>query len=291
VRIIEAGTTRRGILAAGLAFSLPAQAAPARPVSKRPSRVISLFPCIDAILLRVANPHQIAGLSNLSHEPEVSSVAADALPYPRVRDDAESLLAYRPDLVVVSRYTASPTLRALRRAGVQALVIDPQLSAAESLDQVRRVAKAVGYPERGDALAARITGALERAAPRNAARPGVLVFQTGGFVAGTHTLIDDMLNRTGFSNLAPRYGVRDFGDVALEKLVKDPPQLLLAGVPRAGQPGWGERVLRHPALLALKGRTRIEPFPQSLLLCGGPVLLQTAPKLAAIHARLTGGDA
>ena len=204
-----------------------------------------------------------------------------------MRDDAESLLARRPDLVVVSRYTAVPTLRALTRAGVATLVINPQLSVVESLDQVRKVAAAVGYGERGDALAKRITEAVSRARPEPRRPPiPVLVFQTGGFVAGNGTLIDDMLRRTGFENIAAHYGVRDFADLSLERLVSDPPSLLLAAAPRPGAPNWGDRVLRHPALLALKDRMRIESFPQSLLLCGGPVLLQTAPRLAQIRRRI-----
>ena len=279
--------TRREMSGAALAMSgvVPAFVS-AEPRPSPPKRVVSLFPCIDAILLRVAEPSQIAGLSHLSHEPSVSSFAAEAGRFPRVRDDAESLLALAPDLAIVSRYTAPSTRGALRVAGVATLSVDPQLSVAASLDQVRQVAAAVGHPQRGEALVARIASALARAVPPvGAPRLSALVFQQGGFVAGTHTLMDDMLRRTGFENLAPRYGVRDFGDVSLERLIRDPPQVLLSDDPGPGVPSWGERVLRHPALLALKGRMRIETLPQSLLLCGGPVLLQTAPRLAAIHRR------
>lgn len=281
------GEITRRMMVSGAAALVTPSAAIASPSPARPRRVISLFPCIDAILLRVADPEQIAGLSALAHQSEVSSAAEESRPYPSVRDDAESLLARRPDLVVVSRYTAAPTLRALGRAGVATLSINPQLSVGESLDQVRRVAAAVGYPERGEALVTRIVEAVSRAEFAGTPVP-VLVFQTGGFVAGTGTLIDDMLTRTGFRNMAPHYGVRDFADLSLEKLVRDPPRLLLAGSPKPGAPGWGDRVLRHPALIALKDRMRIEPFPQSLLLCGGPVLLQTAPKLAAIRRSMEG---
>ena len=281
---------RRSVVLGGALAPLSAHAAP---IPAPPRRIVSLFPCIDAILLRVADPDQIAGLSALSREAEVSSVAGDeARRYPAARDDAEGLLSLKPDLVAVSRYTAPTTLRALRRAGVRLLIVEPQRSVAESLDQVRRVAQAVGHPERGESLAARIAAALEHARPETPDhRPGALVFQNGGFVAGTGSLIDDMLNRTGFTNRAAAYGVKDFGEVSLERIVRDPPQVLLAAEPKAGAPGFGERVLRHPALLALKDRMRIEAFPQSLLLCGGPVLLQTAPKLAAIRRRALGEPA
>jgi iron complex transport system substrate-binding protein len=280
---------RRSVVLGAAFAPLAARAAPIAP----PRRIVSLFPCIDAILLRVADPDQIAGLSALSRQAEVSSVAGDeARRYPSARDDAEALLSLKPDLVAVSRYTASTTLRALRRAGVRLLIVEPQRSVAESLSQVHEVAQAVGHTERGEALAARIAAALDHARPEAPDhRPGALVFQNGGFVAGPGSLIDDMLNRTGFSNRAAAYGVKDFGEVSLERIVRDPPQVLLAAEPKAGAPGFGERVLRHPALLALKDTMRIEAFPQSLLLCGGPVLLQTAPRLAAIRRRVLGGAA
>jgi iron complex transport system substrate-binding protein len=249
-----------------------------------------LFPCVDAILLRIADPGQIAGLSRLAHEADVSTVAAAAAPYPSVGDNAEALLALRPDLVVVSRYTARPTLLSLRRAGIRLLEVTPQLTVQDSLEQVQAVADAIGQSARGGELTTRIRAALDRAVPAGSSgfAPRALVFQNAGFVAGTGTLIDDMLRQTGFRNMAQAYGLTGFGDVSLERVVADPPDVLLAGIPRPGAPAWGDRVLRHPALLRLAGRMRLEAFPEGLLLCGGPVLLQTAPRLAAIHRRMTG---
>ena len=287
--------SRRGMAGGGAAAlclgrTLPARSASvSRPGVGPPLRIVSLFPCVDAILLRIADPGRIAGLSRLAHEAEVSTVAAAASPYPSVGDNAEALLALRPDLVVVSHYTARPTLESLRRAGVRLLEVAPQLTVEDSLAQVQDVADAIGPPDRGRDLTARIRTALDRAVPAVAppSGPRALVFQNAGFVAGTGTLIDDMLRRTGFRNMAQTYGLSGFGDLALERVVADPPDVLLAGIPRPGAPAWGERVLRHPALMQLAGRMRLEPFPEGLLLCGGPVLLQTAPRLAAIHRRVT----
>ena len=289
------GISRRGLAGGGAAAlclgrARPAGSAPA-PQGARPMRIASLFPCVDAILLRIADPGQIAGLSRLAHEAEVSSVAEAASAYPSVADNAEALLALRPDLVVVSAYTARPTLDSLRRAGVRLLEVAPQLSVEDSLTQVQAVADAIGQGARGRDLMARVRAALDRAVPATAGRPRALVFQNAGFVAGTGTLIDDMLQRTGFRNMAGAYGLHGFGDIALERVVADPPDVLLAGVPGPGVPSWGDRVLRHPALLKLAERMRIAPFPQGLLLCGGPVLLQTAPRLAALHRQVTGGRA
>jgi len=56
--------------------------------------------------------------------------------------------------------------------------------------------------------------------------------------------------------------------------------VLLSGEALAGAPTWGERVMRHPALDRLKGRVRVVSFPQHLMFCGGPNLVEAAGRLA-----------
>jgi iron complex transport system substrate-binding protein len=68
--------------------------------------------------------------------------------------------------------------------------------------------------------------------------------------------------------------------VPLEQIVADPPDVLLSGVTRPGAPSRAESLLRHQALAHLADRMRRETFPQKLLFCGGPVLIQTAQALA-----------
>ena len=57
-------------------------------------------------------------------------MAAEAQGWPKVRDDAESLLALSPDLVIVSRYTAASTRRALTLAGVAWAIVTVQFDAS-----------------------------------------------------------------------------------------------------------------------------------------------------------------
>jgi iron complex transport system substrate-binding protein len=157
---------------------------------------------------------------------------------------------------------------------------------------VTAVAAAVGRPDLGEALAARIRDALARAAPAPGERRlTALVYQAGGFAAAKGALMDDLLTRTGFDNIAPRYGLRQTGDVPLERVVADPPEVLLAGAGRPGAPTWADRVLRHPALAAARGRVRRAAFPQRLTYCGGPVLIEAAWTLARIRRDVLAGRA
>ena len=100
--------------------------------------------------------------------------------------------------------------------------------------------------------------------------------------------MSEMLNRTGFTNVAARYGIGQWGSVSLERLLADPPAVLLSGEASPGAPTWAERIVTHPALASLSGRMKRAVFPERLLYCGGPALIQTAAALASARRMVQG---
>ena len=246
-----------------------------------PRHIVSLNPCLDAILLSVADPGQVAALSHYSRQPMSSSAGPAALKFPFTYESAEEVIALSPDLVLASRHSSLATRNSLKRLGVAVELFFTPESVAESLDQVRRIAELAGHAERGRAEVARIQAALAAAAPAPGARPiRALVFQRNGLASGPHTLMDEMLRRTGFHNAAVDYGARRSTDISLDSVVADPPDVLLSGETLPGAPTWGERVMQHPALRHLQGRMRIVRFPERLMYCGGPNLVESAARLA-----------
>ena len=263
-------------LAAGAAVALGGAGRPA------PRRIVSLNPCLDAILVRVADRGQIAALSHYSRDIGSSSIADLARRLPVTYGSAEEVVALAPDLLLTGNFTPQATRAALDRMGLRAEEFPVPEAVEASLAQVARVAFLAGRPERGQALIAAIRAAIAAAAPPPGTRPlTALVYQSNGFASARGTLVDEMLTRTGFTNVAPRYGLTQTGDVPLERLIADPPEVLLAGEARPGAPSWADRVLRHPALSQIAGHMRREVFPQRLMNCGGPVLIETARTLAA----------
>lgn len=257
----------------------------ARAAVAAPRRVISLNPCLDAILVEVADPGRIAALSHYARDPHSSTIAEVARRLPMTHESAEEVMLLRPDLVLASRHTAIATRAAMARVGLKVELFGVPETVAQSLGQIDRIAALVGRPDRGRALAARIEDALARAAPPPGARPiPALIFQPQGFAAGSGTLADEMLRRTGYENMAAHYGLKKWGNVRLEQLILDPPALLFAGEPSPGAPTWAERVLTHPALRSVAHRMRRATFPQRLLYCGGPALVTTAAVMMAARS-------
>ena len=284
----KAAMPRRALLAGGLAGGLAMLAGCGEPIPPvppaadgPPRRIVSLNPCLDVILVEVVEHERITALSHYSREAESSTIAEVARELPFTWGTAEEVAALSPDLVLNGQFVSQPLRRALERLDIPQAVFPVPETVADSLSQVREVARRVGRPERGEALVARIEAAMAAAEPpAGSPRPSALIFMPGGFASGPGTLMDEMMRRAGFDNAAVRYGLTRSMSVPLEQIVADPPDVLLSGVTRPGAPSRAESLLRHQALAHLADRMRRETFPQKLLFCGGPVLIQTAQALA-----------
>lgn len=250
--------------------------------------LVSLNPCADAILAEVADPAQILAVSRFSHDPAASSMGvAAARRWAATSGSVEELARLRPDLVIGDDFVPnSPGAAALGRLGLRIERFHIEMSVAQSEAQVLRLAALAGHPERGAALVARMRAALAAAAPAPGAKPiAAVVWQSAGIVPGDDTLIADLLRRTGFANFSAGQGMRQADLLPLELMLARPPRVILA----AGSPTSEEdRMLRHPALAALRG-VRHEPYPSGLLWCGGPTVIKAAARLKAVRERVEAG--
>jgi iron complex transport system substrate-binding protein len=282
------GFTRRAAVGAGLATGFLGGVASAGALP----RVVSLNPCLDAVLVNVADRGQVAALSHYARDPQQSSIARIALGYPITYESAEEVIALRPDVVLTAAHSSPATRAALTRLGIRTELFKVPNSWVENQVQIRRIAAAVGHPDRGEALIARVEAAMARSAPRPGARPvTALVFQPNGFAAGHGTLVDEMMRRAGFVNVAQRYGLKKWGNVSLERLLDDPPEVLLAGQAAPNAPTFAEKILNHPALASISSRMTRAVFPERLLYCGGPGLADTAAALATARRQVLGAAA
>lgn len=259
-----------------LAFGL------ATPLAAAPARVVSVNPCVDAILVEVADAGQIAGISHYSQDPRSTSMAlATARRFTATSGTAEEIVALGPDLLLSGSHVAPATANALRRLGVPIVEIGIAESIAESRAQIRMIAAAVGHKARGEALVARIDAAVAAAWAPGAPFPA-LIWASSGLVPGSATLADDLLRTSGFRNLSRDYGLQKWDVLPLERLVAAPPKVLLTMAAAPGE----DRMLGHPVLRPLAGQVAVRPFPERLLNCGGPTIIAALSQLAAVRKSL-----
>lgn len=240
----------------------------------RPARIVSLNPCIDSVLLRVADRGQVAAISHWSHDTASTSVPVElARQYRSHGGTAEEVIALKPDLVLVTPYTPMATRAMLARLKVPMVSIGVPATIRESLAQVREVADAAGQGPRGKALVAEIEAGLARSRRAGPPRPA-LMRMASGFVPGPGSLSEELMAHAGLQSLARSRGLKGAGVIGLEALALDPPPLLITDRPEALPPLVGRLPIR------------VEPFDRNLLNCGGPSLVPAAERLAAIRDSL-----
>ncbi|MGQ3178579.1 MAG: ABC transporter substrate-binding protein [Blastomonas fulva] len=109
-----------------------------------------------------------------------------------------------------------------------------------------------------------------------------MIWQGGGLVPGDGTLASELLRVTGFRNLSADYGLKQWDVLPLEYMVAKPPQVLLS----VGAHDRSDRMLGHPVLAGLKQQIAVRRYPEKLLHCGGPTIIDAVGHLAQIRRTL-----
>ncbi len=252
----------------------------AAPMPRAP-RVVSINPCVDAVLRHVADPAQIVGISHYSQDARATSVPLGwAGRFHATSGTAEEVVALRPDIVLAGPHVEPATIAALKRMRIALVQYPVAESVPDSMAQVRAIAAATGHADRGDALAARIAAA---AVPARVSPVGALVWQGSGLVPGKGTLTDDLLGRAGFRNMSAAYGLKRWDVLPLEYLVADPPRVLLSSAP-AGVTD--DRMTGHPAVQRLRKHITVAAYPTRLMNCGGPTIVAAMARLRQVRKGL-----
>ena len=258
-------------------------AAPA--LADPPRRVVSFNQCGDQLVLALADPQQIAGVSPYATDPTLSAVAEKARAFPQLDWQAESTIALGPDLVLIGQNDRPVTKHILRAQGLRLY----EIALISDLDAARRqivdVAALLGHPERGAKLLADLDAARARlrAAPKPQFHTALLI-NRGSYTAGERSLAATLLEEAGLKpppGAPPGYG----GYVPLERLLMlRPDVIVLNNLPRESDQG--SYNLSHPALDALYPPQRRIILPPRYTICGGAALVEAFDYLAGVLARL-----
>jgi iron complex transport system substrate-binding protein len=263
---------------AALALGETATAAP-------PRHIMSLNVCTDELLLDLVPADRIASVTFLSRSPSNSYLWPAAAHVAINRGSAEEALTENPDLVLAGTYAATQARLLLKKIGTPLLEVPPANSFVEIRDVTRMVAKAVGEPERGEAMIAHMDATLRALAATKPARTiRVVAWSGGGGVPGRGTLFDAILTVAGGVNIASATKGAEEGRFGLEQLLFAQPDVLAYGSEGYTAPSLRTDADQHPLLLKAFGRRRIV-YPEALYSCGVP---ESADAAKALRMSLLG---
>lgn len=264
----------------------------------KPGGIVSANPCIDAVLAEIAAPGQIAAVSAFSHKADSASAPLDwARARPAVGITAEEIIAAKPRLLLTGNLASTGTNTAIAKAGIKMISFSVPATVAQNVTQVREIASAIGRKAAGEKLVGQIEKSLTeeivtvskagvhrlpkpitidsrlRANDNGVPKASALIWQAGGFVAGKGTLQDELLSRAGFTNASKTYGLKQWEQLPLETMIRKPPAAIFMGVSAEGDDA-RTIAIRKRMIARLGEKTRIVSFPDRLLFCGGPTIIE-----------------
>ncbi len=216
--------------------------------AKVPHRIISLSPTATETLFAIGAGKQVIAADDQSTYPK----SAPRTKLSGFTPNVESVVAYHPDLVVIS-YSPKDFAGALAKARVPVLLQEPANTLKDAYAQILQLGRVTGHAAEATALVKRMTAritALVRSAPRKAL--SVYNELTPDYYSATSaSIIGDVFRLFGLKNIADAApGSANTGAVQLsaEFIVGSSPDLIVLADTRccgqsrakvASRPGWG----------------------------------------------------
>lgn len=229
-------------------------------------RIASMNACTDELLVPLADPEQIVGLSRFSR---VAGTDKAARTFPKLSGGAEDLLVLKPDIVVASLFDKRSTREFLKEKGLHVVEFSVPRNIDEVKAQIREMGEIAGHPDRAAAEIARLDTALARARQAVAGKHyRVLQLSRRGWIEGSDSFIGSMLTETGLVNAAGELGFASGGFASLEAIVKLRPDLLVVSQAGGIARDEGHAFLLHPALERFYPPEKRIVIPEALTECG-----------------------
>jgi len=236
-------------------------------------RIVSMNVCSDQLLLSLADPVQIIGLSRFARDAWQSWAAGDARRYPVLSGGAEDVLVAKPDIVVASLFDKRSTRELLKANGLHLVEFTVPRTLDEVKDQIREMGEIVQHPDRALNEIARIDAAIARARQAVTQRHyRVLPLSRRGWVSGTDSLVSSLLTESGLLNPSGDLGFASGGFASLEAIVNLRPDFILVSEAGDRAEDDGRAFLLHPALERFYPPEKRIVIPERLTVCGGVML-------------------
>ncbi|MGQ0686033.1 ABC transporter substrate-binding protein [Bradyrhizobium sp.] len=260
------------VVVAVLALPASASAAP---------RIVSMNICTDQLLLAIADPAQIMGLSRFSRDAR-QWAGARARNFPILSGGAEDILMLKPDVVAASDFDKRSTRELLKANGQNLVEFPVPRTLADVREQIRQMGDLAGHPERATAEIARLDAAISGAKRAAAGKHfRMLPLSRRGWVPGRDSFVGAILAEAGLVSAAGELGIGFGGFVSMEEVIKLRPDFLVVSDATERAEDDGSAFLLHPALERFYPRSKRIVIPERMTECGGVLLADALNALSA----------
>jgi iron complex transport system substrate-binding protein len=259
----------------------------ALPASVAAPRIISMNICTDQLLLAIADPAQIMGLSRFSRG-VLQWLDDKTHQFPILSGGAEDVLMLKPDVVAASDFDKRATRELLKANGQNLVEFPIPRSLADVREQIRQMGDLAGHPERAAAEIARLDAAIAGARQAAAGKHfRMLPLSRRGWVPGRDSFVGAILAEAGLASAAGELGISFGGFVSMEEIIRLRPDYLVVSDAGDRAEDDGRAFLLHPALERFYPRSKRIVIPERMTECGGVLLADALNALSSELKRVT----
>jgi iron complex transport system substrate-binding protein len=251
-------------------------------------RIVSMNICTDQLLLAIADPAQIMGLSRFSRDARQGWVGDGARQFPTLSGGAEDILVLKPDFVAASDFDKRSTREILKANGQNLIEFPIPRTLADVREEIRVMGDLAGHPDRAAAEIARLDAAISGAKRAAAGKQfRMLPLSRRGWVPGRDSFVGAILAEAGLRSAAGELGIDFGGFVSMEEIIRLKPDFLVVSDAGERAEDDGRAFLLHPALERFYPPSKRIVIPERMTECGGVMLADALNALSAELRRVT----
>lgn len=202
-------------------------------IESEPRRIVSITLGSDEMLLGLVDKSKILALTKYADDAGISNVAAEAagIKERASMDKLESVIAMKPDLVIVDTWADAKYVKQLRDAGITVYAFKTPSNIEEQKDTIANLAHITGTDEKGreilewmDTKLKEIEGKLAGLKPEDK----LTVMDYGEMnSSGKGTNFDDIVTKAGLINVVSRAGMEGWPLLSKEKIIEFNPDIII----------------------------------------------------------------
>ena len=246
-------------------------------IVKKPQRIVSMMLDADEILMDLVAPSRIAALTYLSDDPGISHISDKSKQVAnRIKgQNAEQILALKPDLVLIPDFWSPVVLQTLRDMKIPVYVYKTPYTIMAVKSTVKEIADVVGEPRKGEEINRSLDERLNRLQKKVISIKSVplrkVIAVTGAGAYGTKgSLYDDMCTFLHINNCQRDLKLDKNSMIPKELIVQANPDIII--IPSWESPGMHkvqgtQELLQDPSLksvTAVKNKNIVAIPGQSL---------------------------
>ena len=245
--------------------------------------IVSTNLCIDALLIALIGTKDVIAVSSVAGDSRYSLIADEVKSLKKVKFNAEAIYALNPSLVLASNFSSPKTRLALSKLGVDVKMVNYAQSIKDVENNLNYLGELLGASTKAAEIIKTIQVTKHRS--ENKVTLEALQYSANKYVSGQHSLITDILRRSGFSRPSQMSKNPQAGFLSSEFIIKAQPQLLLLDKNEISSKN-GKNSRYNNAIYELSDQTSIIHVDQKQWSCGSPSAVNLIAQLVKKHSEI-----